>query len=169
MPQPREYTDQEVLDGLDALRSNGGNVARTSRETGVPRSTLTSWARQAEEWATERLQAAQAGREPEPGSRVASLLRGREVADVRHQKKGEVTDGASARPMAASIHALIGTVADELESRVHAMSTEDLTRLFGVAVDKHVALTRPETDADATSPLTVIVNQMVQKNLVRPE
>lgn len=40
----RKYSDREKAMFLLALEANGGNVARTSRETGVPRKTLESWA-----------------------------------------------------------------------------------------------------------------------------
>lgn len=39
------YTDADRAAALAVLQANGGNVARTARETGVPRITLLGWAR----------------------------------------------------------------------------------------------------------------------------
>lgn len=38
------YTDADRAAGLAALRANGGNIRKTSRETGVPFGTLHAWA-----------------------------------------------------------------------------------------------------------------------------
>ena len=40
----RKYTAAERAARLAVLKANGGNLARTARETGVPRTTLQSWA-----------------------------------------------------------------------------------------------------------------------------
>jgi hypothetical protein len=39
----REYSDVERANGLAALAANGGNVAMTARQLGVPRQTLQRW------------------------------------------------------------------------------------------------------------------------------
>lgn len=39
-----EYTDEDRARGLAVLRANAGNMLKTSRETGYPRSTLRAWA-----------------------------------------------------------------------------------------------------------------------------
>lgn len=39
------YTDADRAAALAVLQANAGNVARTARETGVPRITLLGWAR----------------------------------------------------------------------------------------------------------------------------
>lgn len=39
----RKYTEAEKAAALAFLDSNGGNVARTSRETGIPRKTIAEW------------------------------------------------------------------------------------------------------------------------------
>lgn len=39
------YTDSDRAAVLAALQANGGNVAKTARETGVPRVTLIGWAK----------------------------------------------------------------------------------------------------------------------------
>jgi len=41
---PKDYTKEEVESALAALHASGGNYRRTARDTGVPRSTLRSWA-----------------------------------------------------------------------------------------------------------------------------
>lgn len=43
MRKQRSYTEAEKAAALAFLDSNGGNVSRTSRETGIPRKTLTEW------------------------------------------------------------------------------------------------------------------------------
>jgi ribosomal protein L29 len=42
--QWRKYTAAERAARLAVLKANGGNLARTARETGVPRNTLRTWA-----------------------------------------------------------------------------------------------------------------------------
>lgn len=37
------YSDQQRLDTLAALQANGGNVAKTERQTGIPRLTIRKW------------------------------------------------------------------------------------------------------------------------------
>jgi transposase-like protein len=45
MPKPRrQYTDRDRAATLAVLDTNNGNVSRTMRETGVPRTTLQKWA-----------------------------------------------------------------------------------------------------------------------------
>jgi hypothetical protein len=39
----REWLDREKAEALAALDANGGNIAQTSRQLGIPRSTLTLW------------------------------------------------------------------------------------------------------------------------------
>lgn len=39
----RSYSDREKAEALAILDSNGGNVAKTARETGVPATTITDW------------------------------------------------------------------------------------------------------------------------------
>lgn len=39
----RQYTDQEKADALAAVAANGGNVAGTAREIGIPMRTLKNW------------------------------------------------------------------------------------------------------------------------------
>ncbi len=62
----RQYTDEEKAEALAALDANAGNVARTARQIGIPRTTLQSWANQ---------------RGTNEG-----------VTKLRHQKKGELAD-----------------------------------------------------------------------------
>jgi transposase-like protein len=40
----RRYSDEEKAQALAALDANGGNVAKTARQIGVPRKTLAEWA-----------------------------------------------------------------------------------------------------------------------------
>lgn len=39
----RRYTDDQVAQALAALDLNGGNVKRTARDLGIPRTTLVRW------------------------------------------------------------------------------------------------------------------------------
>lgn len=39
----RSYSDTEIGHALAVLKSNGGNILRTSRELDIPRQTLTEW------------------------------------------------------------------------------------------------------------------------------
>ncbi len=57
------YTDDQVL-----------AAARGNAADGIPAPTASRWRREAEEWETELVQAAQQKRDPEPTSRVARLL-----------------------------------------------------------------------------------------------
>lgn len=43
MSQPRTYTDEQRIQALAVLELNRGNVARTSRELGIPRPTIITW------------------------------------------------------------------------------------------------------------------------------
>jgi len=43
MGKRRRYSDADKATALELLRANGGNLSRTSRETGVPVSTLHEW------------------------------------------------------------------------------------------------------------------------------
>jgi len=65
MPR-RSYTDDDKASALALLAMNGGNIKRTSRESGVPRATLTAWAK----------------------GRGASAR----VTELCHLKKGELSD-----------------------------------------------------------------------------
>jgi hypothetical protein len=62
----RKYTDEQKATYLAILDGHGGNLARTARETGVPRKTLADWS---------------AGRGATPG-----------VTDIRHQKKAALAE-----------------------------------------------------------------------------
>lgn len=44
MARLTEYTDEQKAHALAVLRSNAGNMKKTARETGYPRSTLRAWA-----------------------------------------------------------------------------------------------------------------------------
>jgi transposase-like protein len=44
-PKRRRYSDTDQAHILAALAANGGNVARTARQVGVPRGTLQQWGR----------------------------------------------------------------------------------------------------------------------------
>lgn len=39
----QRYSDEERAAGLAALEANGGNIRKTARETGIPKSTLIAW------------------------------------------------------------------------------------------------------------------------------
>lgn len=41
--QTQQYSDQEVRDALAALEMNAGNVLRTAKQLGLPRTTLIEW------------------------------------------------------------------------------------------------------------------------------
>ncbi len=41
--QKRRYTDEERALALTILDDNGGNLARTAKETGIPRTTIKRW------------------------------------------------------------------------------------------------------------------------------
>lgn len=43
MKEKRQYTDEEKATALAHLQANGGDVSRTSRELGIPRTTLQQW------------------------------------------------------------------------------------------------------------------------------
>lgn len=43
--KPRRFSDEERAAALAALAANGGNVAKTARQVGVPRKTLSHWAK----------------------------------------------------------------------------------------------------------------------------
>src|SRR5271165_6172505 len=43
MASKKSYTDEQRAEGLAVLASNGGNVNKTARETGIPRGTLMRW------------------------------------------------------------------------------------------------------------------------------
>lgn len=61
----RSYSDREKAEALAALDANGGNLARTARETSVPRATLKGW---------------------KDGQGI-----GTEVSDIRHQKRADLS------------------------------------------------------------------------------
>jgi hypothetical protein len=65
MGERRRYSDEDRASALAALDANDGNLQRTARQVGLPRKTLAEWAK---------------GR--------ASPA----VAELRHQKKGELAD-----------------------------------------------------------------------------
>lgn len=48
MREQRHYSDDDRASALAVLASNGGNISRTARETGVPRTTIIKWARDPE-------------------------------------------------------------------------------------------------------------------------
>ena len=62
----RQYTDRQKAEALAALDANGGNLTRTSREIGVPLSTIRNW-------------------------RDGMGTNG-DVAELRSQKRGELAD-----------------------------------------------------------------------------
>lgn len=64
-PTRRRYSDEERAEALAALAANGGDLAATARQLGLPRKTLEGWAR---------------GRTPAP------------AADLRHEKKASLAD-----------------------------------------------------------------------------
>ncbi len=39
----KRYSDEQVATALVVLKSNGGNLKRTERQTGVSRTTLRTW------------------------------------------------------------------------------------------------------------------------------
>lgn len=43
MGKKRQYTDAEKAETLAILTANGGNVSATSKQTGIPRATITNW------------------------------------------------------------------------------------------------------------------------------
>lgn len=61
----RSYSDREKAEALAILDSNGGNLSKTSRETGIPISTLKLW------------------RDNPPNN---------DVADIRNEKKATLLD-----------------------------------------------------------------------------
>jgi hypothetical protein len=43
MAKKTQFSDEEKAEALAALDANGGNVARTARDLGIPRSTIRDW------------------------------------------------------------------------------------------------------------------------------
>lgn len=62
----RRYSDDEIAAALAIYKANGGNLAATSRDTGIDRSTIKRWAN-GEGWArvAENLESKQAAAETE--------------------------------------------------------------------------------------------------------
>lgn len=68
MPRPNKYSDEQRAEVLTKLQLNGGNIAKTSRETGIPSSTL-------ERWQNRSYNAAVLSGKPTPYSVTPSALR----------------------------------------------------------------------------------------------
>lgn len=85
----RSYSDEEVGCTLALLKSNGGNLLRTERETGIPRQTIGEWARNKRRNSTE-------------------------VLNIRHQKEVDVLGAYATVERACLAHASQAVVITEM-------------------------------------------------------
>jgi hypothetical protein len=106
MGQRRNYSDEDRANALAALDANGGNLMRTARQLGTPRKTLAEWAR---------------GRVPAA------------VADLRHQKRGDLADR-----LEAVAHELL----DALPAKIKDAPLNQLAVALGILIDKLILLRR---------------------------
>lgn len=174
----RAYSDQIVLDTLDLLDSNAGNVKRTGREAGVSESTVRKWRNERDEWAAEKLQARQEGREARPAGRVAQLLSAREEGDTL---VASIADGARAsvpekrEPLEARLHrtlatttssvdALVARLVEELPAGVLVDVLELLIRREAILAERLVNLHAGQAQAAGTGVLQLTLNMLQQTN-----
>ena len=107
------YTDAQRIEALAALEANAGNVKRTSRETGIPRQTLTTWRDMAVAYA------------PRPGPTTSALV------PVTVKTDWEALSAAVVREAAAQVRA-----------KLPSMSGRDAAIAYGIAADKYLAFSQ---------------------------
>lgn len=108
----RQYSDLEKAEALAALAANGRNLGRTARQLKIPRNTLRHW---------------QQGNENVPP----------QVAELRHQKKGELADRFE-----ELAHRLLDGMARP--EKIESATLSQLTVALGILVDKLVLLRKFE-------------------------
>lgn len=121
------YSEKRIAETLAVLKANGGNVSRTSRETGVPRGTLRGW---------RDASAADAGRQAA-------------IADQTEEQKerlGDVLEGFIRRVFSVGI----------TDEKLKAADVKDLVLAAAVAVDKMQLLRGEPTDINEQRGLTVL-------------
>lgn len=141
----REYTNEERAACLAALHANGGNVAKTARECGVPRMTLQHWAglTNGDEDASSS--------EKEPAVPSSSPPRPCGLTELV-----EIAKATLAEKFDAMAHKFLG-VAD---GKADDLNAKDAMVAAGIAVDKMrllrnepTAITRHQQDAEALRKL----------------
>ncbi len=120
MGKRRSYDDDDKAATLAALRANGGNVAKTSRECGVPRPTLISWLK-------EQQRAAPVGQVSDPSD---TLLTPKKEAVAERLPAAE-------RLLAEKLDRIAGEMADGLTSeKIEKASVAQLAVAMAVVIDK---------------------------------
>ncbi|HEX7002181.1 MAG TPA: transposase [Trueperaceae bacterium] len=115
MRKRRRYTDNDRATALAVLDSNGGNIARTARETGISQSTLRDWRD-----------------DPHP-----------DTAELRDQKRAALSDlweeVARAYIARALDHAAVNDTTAQSAVTVAAIATDKLQLLLGkpTEISKH--------------------------------
>lgn len=135
-PAPRrKYTDDEKAEAVELYETEGTTAA--SKKLGIPKNTIQGWARKAG------------------------------VRTVRQSKTQAATDAA--RSDSAKTRALIEArsyeVADlasaemirRLTEEAALIESKDLTPMFGVSVDKGLAISRADSDNGATAAKGLLV------------
>lgn len=133
----RTYSDSDKATYLAALDANGGNISLTAKQTGVPRNTLSDWAK---------------------GRNLNA-----EVTDLRHLKKGELADriGEVAHALLESIYTrATGDFSPLVPLRDYATS-------FGIIVDKMQLLKGEPTAINKMVTLTPEQQQRINKIMAK--
>jgi transposase-like protein len=115
----REYTPEQRAACLAALAANGGNLAKTARQCGVPRMTLLDWTRDAEGRVTERPSP------PPSPPKTPVALEAQELLPAATQALADATEEKARQ--------LLGGLTPE---KIKGMPGEKLMVAFGIAVDK---------------------------------
>jgi hypothetical protein len=105
MSRRQRYSDADKGLALAALDANGGNLKRTGRDLGIPRKTLERWAR---------------------GPTAERL------ANLRHQKKGELADR-----LEQIAHQLLDAITPH---KIANATLSEVMPALGIAIDKMVLL-----------------------------
>lgn len=116
------YTDEQKALALATLAANGGNVKRTTRETGLPEQTIRDWKKQAERGATPPAVQAALPAATDQFVGDAELIR-TDAMKLLHVKilSGDIRAG--------ELNAVIGTLTDKINlARGQATSRQEQVR-----------------------------------------
>lgn len=128
MGAPRKYTEEERAAALAALTANGGNLAKTAREVGVPRKTLEAW----------RLEI------KPPDSESAASPRHRQPKTVVSVDAYERAAGQLDEKLESIAHRL----ADLIPGKIDGASLQQCAVSLGIAIEK-MRLLREQTTSNS--------------------
>ncbi len=139
----RTYTGEERRKALELLAACGGNVKRVSRETGIPRATLTDWKKHSPSASDGTGVTKRAGKKEIGGVTEGVTEAGEAAGDGEEIGGGdEILDGELARRLGVVARELLAAVPGKIQ---RASLIQVMTGL-GICIDK-MRLLRGETAA----------------------